>query len=149
MLHDTSKGVYVYAYDCLQDTASISDYWFETLEQAEEDCNENYKIENDDWIFIAESLEGCQDDFILPTRIKGKESGNPRWGYFEFYSNGKWRDIFQGDKEKSFAGMTVNERLFLSGLIYEFDMAKKKDKEKARKILEVLRVDMPSINKIV
>ena len=46
-------------------------------------------------------------------------------------------------------GMTVNERLFASGLMDEFDRAKKKDKVKARRILELLQVDKPSIDKII
>jgi hypothetical protein len=46
-------------------------------------------------------------------------------------------------------GMTVNERLFASGLINEFDKAKKHDKEKTRKILELLQADKPSIDKII
>ena len=46
-------------------------------------------------------------------------------------------------------GMTVNERLYLSGLSDEFEKAVKKDKAKARKILECLKVDKPSIDKIL
>ena len=46
-------------------------------------------------------------------------------------------------------GMTVNERLFVSGLINEFDKALKTDKTKAKKILELLQVDKQSIGKIV
>jgi hypothetical protein len=45
--------------------------------------------------------------------------------------------------------MTVNERLFASGLVAEFDEALIKDKPKARKILELLRVDDSSIEKIL
>ena len=47
------------------------------------------------------------------------------------------------------SGMTVNERLWESGLMDEFDRAKKKDKMRAREILRWLRVDEPSIEKIV
>ena len=50
---------------------------------------------------------------------------------------------------KGLGGMTVNERLYESGLWDEFELAIKKDKEKARKILEYLKVDNPSINKII
>lgn len=46
-------------------------------------------------------------------------------------------------------GMTVNERLFASGLMDEFDSVKKTDKATARRILELLQVDKPSIEKIV
>ncbi len=47
------------------------------------------------------------------------------------------------------SGMTVNERLWESGLMDEFDSAKKKDKTRAKEILRWLRVDDPSIVKIV
>jgi hypothetical protein len=46
-------------------------------------------------------------------------------------------------------GMTVNERLFASGLFNEFDKAKINDKGKAEFILELLQVDKRSINKIL
>ncbi len=47
------------------------------------------------------------------------------------------------------SGMTVNERLWESGLMDEFDRAKKKDKMRAKEILRWLRVDEPTIEKIV
>lgn len=46
-------------------------------------------------------------------------------------------------------GMTVNERLFNAGLMQEFDLAKKYIKPKARRILQLIGVDEPSINKIM
>ena len=46
-------------------------------------------------------------------------------------------------------GMTGNERLWNSGLMEEFDKAKKSDKQKARTILQVLQFDEVSINKII
>lgn len=52
-------------------------------------------------------------------------------------------------KVPGIGGMTVNERLFLSGLMDEFDDAKINNKEHAKKILELLGVDEPSINLIV
>lgn len=52
-------------------------------------------------------------------------------------------------KVEGINGMTVNERLFESGLMDEFDKAKWNDKAKAIRILELLGVDQPSINKIV
>ena len=45
--------------------------------------------------------------------------------------------------------MTVNERLYVSGLMNEFDKSKKHDKVKAAYILELLKVDKPSIYKIL
>jgi len=52
-------------------------------------------------------------------------------------------------KVDGLGGMTVNERLYVCGLMNEFDKAQMADKDKARKILELLGVDKPSIEKIV
>lgn len=52
-------------------------------------------------------------------------------------------------KVDGLGGMTVNERLFVCGLIYEFDRALVDDKVKAKRILELLGIDKPSIEKIV
>lgn len=46
-------------------------------------------------------------------------------------------------------GMTTNERLWSSGLIEYFDFAKIHDREKARVILQAIKVDEISINKIL
>ena len=50
---------------------------------------------------------------------------------------------------KGIQGMTVNERLFTTGLMDEFDKSKHSDPKKARFILENLQVDKPSIDKIL
>jgi len=47
------------------------------------------------------------------------------------------------------SGMTVNERLYVSGLMDEFDKVKKTNKSRAKEILRWLRVDEPSIELIV
>ncbi len=52
-------------------------------------------------------------------------------------------------KAGGLGGMTVNERLFACGLMDEFDKALVNDKDKARKILELLSVDKSSIERIV
>ena len=52
-------------------------------------------------------------------------------------------------KVHGLGGMTVNERLYVCGLIDEFDKAQIDNKDKAKKILELLGVDKPSIEKIV
>ena len=53
------------------------------------------------------------------------------------------------NKVQGIGGMTVNERLFLSGLMDEFDKARIHDKEKAKKILELFGVDEYSIEQII
>jgi hypothetical protein len=47
------------------------------------------------------------------------------------------------------SGMTVNERLYVSGLMDEFDKVKTTNKNRAKEILRWLRVDEPSIELIV
>lgn len=47
------------------------------------------------------------------------------------------------------SAMTVNERLFVTGLIDEFDKVKKKDKKRATEILQEIYVDSKSIQKIL
>jgi len=52
--------------------------------------------------------------------------------------------------ENKFAGMTVNERLYVSGLMDEFDEAiEKKDAAKARSILEKVELTEESIKPIL
>jgi hypothetical protein len=46
-------------------------------------------------------------------------------------------------------GMTVNERLYVSGLMEIYDNAMKNDKELAKTILKALKVDKQSIDKIL
>ena len=52
-------------------------------------------------------------------------------------------------KVKGIGGMTVNERLCVCGLMDEFEKSLISDKDKAKKILQLLRVDNISIDKIV
>ena len=57
--------------------------------------------------------------------------------------------IIAASQVEGISGMTVNERLYVSGLLEEFDKAMITDKSKAKIILEALQVDAPSINEIV
>lgn len=82
MLYEWSDGVYIFGYDCLQDTASISDYLQDTVKDAEDFCEEEYEVNSNDWIMISDPLENCQLDFILPTKVKGIEKSN-RMGRFQ------------------------------------------------------------------
>lgn len=149
MLYDCPDGVYVFGYDCLQDTSSISDFLHETVEDAEDFCRDEYNLESSNWVLISDPLDNCQHDFILPTRVKGKDNGNPEWGHFQILMDDRWVGIGTLDKTQSFGGMTVNERLFVSGLIDEFDKSKLNEKTKAKQILRALQVDEPSIELIV
>jgi hypothetical protein len=51
--------------------------------------------------------------------------------------------------DTEYSGMTVNERLYESGLLEEFDIARDTNKRRAMEILQILRVDDLSIDKIL
>lgn len=57
--------------------------------------------------------------------------------------------FFRIQKIEGLSAMTVNERLYASGLIGEFDQIKTKNTRRARIILRWLGVDEASIEKIV
>ena len=149
MIYESEEGVSLFGYDCVQDTVSIWDNWYLTLEEANDFCEEMYQVDKENWIDISEPLNNCQHDFILPTKIVGKENGNPQWGQFQTLQNGKWVENNYPDKYLNFGGMIGNERLSASGLFDEFEKAKIVDKSKARQILTALQFDINSINKIV
>ena len=53
------------------------------------------------------------------------------------------------NKVDGLGGMTVNERLYVTGLMNEFDKSLKSDKERAKRILELLQVDKVSVDAII
>ncbi len=59
-------------------------------------------------------------------------------------------EILQAVRQvEGLGGMTVNERLYISGLMNEFDKSKNSNKIKAAFILESLQVSKSSIDKIL
>jgi biofilm protein TabA len=148
IIYQSDEGVFLFGYDCLQDTSSKWDNWFMNVEEADAYCHDIYKVEDDKWIYISDPLEHCQHDFIMPTRVKGREIENSEYGKFETLIDGKWVELNYKDKIYSLDGLTGNERLFVTGLIDEFDKAKKNDKSKARLILYTLKFDDKSIERI-
>jgi hypothetical protein len=58
-------------------------------------------------------------------------------------------EIYKKAENIEIKGTTVNERLYISGLMNVFDEAMKTDKIKARKILLALKVDENSIDIII
>ncbi|MGD1892960.1 MAG: hypothetical protein ACFB15_20540 [Cyclobacteriaceae bacterium] len=58
-------------------------------------------------------------------------------------------EIYRKAKIVGISGMTVNERLWASGLDQAFDRAKRNNKPLARKILQALKVDRASIDKVI
>lgn len=149
MIYKSDEGVYVFGFDDLADTSSKWDYLYDDLEGALEFCKDTYNVDNDKWISIEDPWADCQHDWIEKTRIKGKEKDKPQWGQFEQLVNGRWTEVLKNEKLKSFEGMTGNERLFIAGLMTEFDKSIKTDKLNAEKLLRALQWDEPSLKKIL
>src|SRR5688572_29463685 len=131
LIYESDEGVYLFGYDCLQDTSAKWDMWFSVVDEAEEYCQDVYKIDSAKWINLSAPVEHCQHDFIMPTRVVGRVNGIPQYGKFQTLVNDKWVDDINSEKYVSLGGLTGNERLFVTGLIYEFDRAKKHDIHKA------------------
>lgn len=90
MLNQTQGGVLLYYFITEQDGACVRDDWFENVETAYEYAAEKFHTIQADWKAIPDAVSGCQDDFIQPVRVKGREKGSPEWGTFEKFVNGAW-----------------------------------------------------------
>jgi hypothetical protein len=81
-------GVYIFVFATDLDGSSTGDSWVErTL--AEEEASSADEIEGD-WIRIGAPLPYCQQDWVWPVRVAGRESGDPRFGELERLVDGKW-----------------------------------------------------------
>lgn len=146
MIYESEEGVFLFGYDCVNDSSAKWDNWIASVHDAEEYCGDIYKIQQQDWIVISDPVKDCQHDFIMPTRAKGREKGTPEFGKLQTYIDNRWVDVFQDERLLSFNGLSGNERLFISGLMNEFERLKETDKVLAAKILKALKFDENSIN---
>lgn len=134
MIYAFNNAVHLFLYDSFDDRPCMVDLTFDSFEDAEMYCRETYPIQVNHWIMLPDPPPGCQSDFIKAIRVKGRDSGNLQWGQFQRF-DGKWVDISPINKYLSFEGMSTNECLFVSGLLDEFEQAKRNDRSKALTIL--------------
>lgn len=84
------KYTLVYLY-CSKDAVMSSyDHWYPDLESALEDWD--CEIDSNGWHRIDDVLPQCQDDCIVPVRVKGRVENKPQWGKFEILKDGGWID---------------------------------------------------------
>ena len=93
MIHDTGEGVYLFGYRSLEDGPASFDKWYASLPEADLAAEESYDIEGEDWQVIPDPQENCQQDWIAPVRVKGRDTGNPEFGVFERFEQGEWKLI--------------------------------------------------------
>ena len=90
MLHAAEDGVYLFGYNILADGNSLWDQWYETVADAEATALEEYGVTSADWQTIPDLLEGCQQDWIAPVRVKGRSEDSPQWSMLERLVAGQW-----------------------------------------------------------
>ncbi|UOQ98199.1 hypothetical protein MUN81_01595 [Hymenobacter sp. 5317J-9] len=95
MIHDAGNGVYLFGYDKLADSGGLFDDWYETVEDAQDAASREYQVAADAWAVIADPLEDCQQDWIQPVRVKGRDIGQPQYGQLERLVNGNWEDFVE------------------------------------------------------
>ena len=93
MIYETDNEVYLFPLATMEDGSGRGDDWYETVEEADNLCEIEYDIKPEDWEYIDDPLEYCQDDWIAPVRIKGRNIGKPEWGKFERLENGIWKEF--------------------------------------------------------
>ncbi|MEG3874464.1 MULTISPECIES: hypothetical protein [unclassified Microcoleus] len=95
ILYKPELGEGVYAFPCtsLNDGFGIGDIFYQSWRDAEEFCEQEYGISKDAWKFIPDPLANCQQDWIAPVRVIGRNTGTPQWGKLEKLIDGKWVEI--------------------------------------------------------
>jgi hypothetical protein len=94
MLFSEPDGVFVFLYSVAEDGAADSDDWFESVQEAESYSREILGVRDEDWSTIPDPPPGCQQDWIAPVRVKGREAGSPQWGQFErLDDDGIWKPV--------------------------------------------------------
>src|SRR5947209_16341909 len=78
MIHERQDGVFLFLYDCIDDGPCAADQWFMTLHEAEAECA-RMGIAPQDWTIIDDPPEGCQQDWIRPTKMRLGEDRAPRF----------------------------------------------------------------------
>jgi hypothetical protein len=143
MINESKDGIYIFGYDTMIDSFSNWDYFYDNVNDSMNFASEEFGITENDWIQIDSEKEGCQQDWI--ENVISKHNN----GVTHFFTKSSGQIIDTSNRTDTINGMTVNERLFVVGLINEFDKSRKHDKIKCRKILEYISVDEESIQKII
>ena len=88
MLFAAEEGFYLFGYLGPDAVVCSSDRLYDTLEDLYADWND--LIDERGWTDMEDPLPGCQHDAFIPLRVKGRDTGDPEWGYYETLKDGKW-----------------------------------------------------------
>ncbi|WP_139995517.1 hypothetical protein [Paenibacillus paridis] len=64
MIYETDEEAYVFLYDTHEDKPCFADYWFESVEDAEDYCEAHINVKEKNWLVIDDPKAGCQHDLI-------------------------------------------------------------------------------------
>jgi len=90
MIYNDKSGTYLFGFKKTTDCNADWDEYYDSESDAIEICEDKYGVKLTDWYEIPNPELFCQHDWIENVRIKGSEKGNPEYGKFEKFSNGKW-----------------------------------------------------------
>jgi biofilm protein TabA len=90
---DGNGSCLLYIYDSDFDTPCIKDQWYESIEDAFNVSNEEFGVDRNSWLVVGVTPEHCQDDWITPARIPGRETGSPAWGRLQLLLDAKWTEV--------------------------------------------------------
>jgi hypothetical protein len=93
ILYQCAEGVYLFPCTELDDGFANGDEWYDSLDSAEEHCHSEYGILSENWQSIPDPLEDCQQDWVEPVRVVGRDRGEPQWGRLEKLLDGAWKEI--------------------------------------------------------
>ena len=88
MIYEKDDETYVFLYNSLEAQISAADEWYPNLEEAIS-AWDSY-VKNGGWVTIDNPMPGCQEDCVLPIRVKGRDIGKPEWGVYEQFVDGDW-----------------------------------------------------------
>ncbi|WP_022825664.1 hypothetical protein [Hymenobacter norwichensis] len=89
MMHETDGGVYLFGYNKIEDASCLWDEWYDSVAEAES-AGEEYGVAPTDWQVVPDPLEGCQQDWITPVRVKGHTDSQLQKSSFEKLVDGQW-----------------------------------------------------------
>jgi len=75
------------------DGGSMGDCWFESVADAVACAELDYGVLNQHWYAAGNPPEHCQQDWLTPARVPGRNVGNPEFGRLELYINDQWNEI--------------------------------------------------------
>jgi hypothetical protein len=97
MIHEDNGGTYLFGFSRLGDGGCLWDEWCESIPDAIAVAQQTYQVAPASWIQIPDPCEHCQQDWIQPVRVKGRNLGQPKWGKMERLINNQWVEF---DPEK-------------------------------------------------